>query len=77
MEIKEILVKVFDWIIIFTIFWLFVSALGEPMIHWKWGFYNYEMLATIGILLSVIIFKTYWNTIKLRQEIKNLKVHNR
>ena len=71
MKLKRIIYQVLGW---FPVGFLTFSAINAifftPMIRWKWGFYNDDLIITMILLLLYMLFITYWNTIK----IKNLLV---
>jgi hypothetical protein len=71
-----------NWIFIFLegivlsffAFNLITAIYFTPLIRWNWGFYNIELIYTIGLILTYILFKTYWNTIKIRNRLENEKM---
>lgn len=58
---------------IFILGWLGLDALLSPKIEWAWGYYNYEMIVTLGFGLLYISLMSWWNTIQIRKEIDKIK----
>jgi len=49
--------KILNWFTIFIVFCLMISSVFfTPLIEWNWGYYNIEILATLGVLLFYLIF---------------------
>jgi len=64
-NIKNIIFSVLNWIVLAFIVWLMIEAITSPMIRWHWGYYNMELLSTSGVILTYMIFKTYFNSINI------------